>query len=51
VRRPDDREVTAIERRDVRLAEPFGRRDDRRIDGSQREVRVTLDELGHSLEV
>jgi DNA-binding transcriptional LysR family regulator len=31
VRRPDDRKMTALERRDVRFAEPLGRGDDRRV--------------------
>ena len=42
---PDDREVAAVERRDRRDAEPFGCRDDRGIDGAEREVAVLLDEV------
>jgi hypothetical protein len=43
--------VAAVECRDVRFAEPLSGRDDRRVDGSERKVRIRLDELCHSLKV
>lgn len=46
VARSDDAEVTPVDRRDRSYVETFGRRDDRGVDGSEREVAVLPDELG-----
>ena len=51
MRGPDDGEVSAVKRRDVRFAEPLGGRDDGCVDRSEREVGVRFDELRHPLEV
>jgi hypothetical protein len=51
MRRSDDREVTAVERRNVGFPEPLGGGDDRRVDGSERKVGARLDELCHPLKV
>jgi len=49
--RPDDREVPAVERRDIRLAEPLCRRDDGSVDRAEWEIRVLLNELRHPLQI
>ena len=49
--RPDDREVPAVERRDLRLAEPLCRRDDGSVDRAEWEIRVLLNELRHPLQI
>lgn len=41
-----DGEMAPIDRRDLGDAEAFGRGDDRRVDGAQRQVAVARDQLG-----
>lgn len=51
VRRFDHPKVAVVERGDVGDPEPFGDRDHRRVDGTQRKIGVLADEVLHALQV
>ena len=49
--RPDRVEVATIKGGDLSDAEPLGDRDNSRVGGTEGEVRIDLDQLGHPLVV
>lgn len=49
--RTDNREVTSIQRRDYLEPQPFGKRDDGCVDGSQRQISISGYELCDSYPV